>query len=69
MEAAVKGKAIRKSSGFYTKGEEIFNAVSHIAGGGAALIFWAVLAAFAAPSAGNVIAVPYSARAQRCCIP
>lgn len=57
MEAAVKGKAIRKSSGFYTKGEEIFNAVSHIAGGGAALIFWAVLAAFAAPSAGNVIAV------------
>ena len=34
---------------FYTKGEEIFNAVSHIVGGGLGLIFWAVLLVLSYP--------------------
>lgn len=42
---------------FYSKGEEIFNAVSHIAGGGLGIIFWAVLLAFAYPSAAAMTAV------------
>lgn len=57
MEAVIKGKSIGKNAGFFTKGEEIFNAVSHIAGAGLSLLFWAVLAAFAAPSARNIFAV------------
>ncbi len=36
---------------FYTKGEEIFNAVSHIAGGALGLVFWIVLALLAYPDA------------------
>ena len=36
---------------FYTKGEEIFNAVSHIVGGAMGLAFWVVLAILAYPDA------------------
>ena len=36
---------------FYTKGEEIFNAVSHIVGGAMGLAFWIVLAFLAVPDA------------------
>lgn len=42
---------------FYTKGEEIFNAVSHIAGGALGLAFWIVLALFAYPDAAALFAV------------
>ncbi len=35
---------------FYTRGEEIFNAVSHIVGGGLGLAIWALGLAFAYPS-------------------
>lgn len=42
---------------FYTKGEEIFNAVSHIVGGAMGLAFWAVALCFAYPSASAMIAV------------
>lgn len=46
-----------KISSFYSKGEEIFNAVSHIAGGGLGLIAWGVLLFFAYPDATSMIAV------------
>ena len=42
---------------FYTKGEEIFNAVSHIAGGALGLAFWIVLAVLAYPDAMALTAV------------
>ena len=42
---------------FYTKGEEIFNAVSHIVGGGLGLIFWAVLLVLSYPDPASMIAV------------
>ncbi len=42
---------------FYTKGEEIFNAVSHIAGGAFGLAFWIVLALFAYPDAAALAGV------------
>lgn len=42
---------------FYTKGEEIFNAVSHIVGGGLGLVFWALLLALAYPDPTAMIAV------------
>ena len=42
---------------FYTKGEEIFNAVSHIVGGGLSLIFWATLLAVAYPSPAALLGV------------
>lgn len=45
-----------KISSFYTKGEEIFNAVSHIAGGGLGLLAWAVLMIFSYPDANAMIA-------------
>ncbi|MDE6505475.1 MAG: hemolysin III family protein [Clostridia bacterium] len=41
----------------YTKGEEIFNAVSHIVGGAFGLIIWIVLAVYAAPEAAYIGAV------------
>lgn len=46
-----------KTAPLYTKGEEIFNAVSHIAGGALGLIFWIVLTVYAAPVAGYTAAV------------
>ena len=42
---------------FYTKGEEIFNAVSHIVGGGLGLMFWAVLLVLSYPDPASMIAV------------
>ena len=46
----VRGTPVNgKFTSFYTKGEEVFNAVSHIVGGGLGLVFWAVLAFFAYP--------------------
>ncbi len=49
MERTVmrRGKALQGYPAFFTKGEEIFNAVSHIAGGGLGVIFTAVLLALA----------------------
>ncbi len=49
--------AKRKFCSFYTRGEEIFNAVSHIAGGGIVVVFWAVAVALAYPSAAAMAAV------------
>ncbi|MCD8295254.1 MAG: hemolysin III family protein [Clostridia bacterium] len=46
-----------KLCSFYTKGEEIFNAVSHIAGGAIGLAMWAVLAYLAVPDVKSVVAV------------
>lgn len=42
---------------FYTKGEEVFNAVSHIAGGALGLVFWIVLAVLAYPDTAALVAV------------
>ncbi len=56
MEQAVKTP--RKGfCSFYTRGEEIFNAVSHIVGGGMGLILWAIGLAAAYPSAAFMAAV------------
>lgn len=41
----------------YTKGEEIFNAVSHIVGGAIGLIIWIVLLVYAYPDGGHMAAV------------
>lgn len=46
-----------KNPAFYTKGEEIFNAVSHIVGGGIGVIALAVLTYFALPNAAAAVAV------------
>lgn len=64
MQAIVTGKAAEVQTNemtqkpqtkgflsFYTKGEEIFNAVSHIVGGAMGLVFWIVLAVLAVPDA------------------
>ena len=63
MDAIVlKGKANVPSerkkgfSSFYTKGEEIFNAVSHIVGGAFGLAVWITLCVLAYPSAVNMVA-------------
>ena len=42
---------------FYTKGEEIFNAVSHIVGGGLGIIFWIVLSMLAYPDPASLTAI------------
>lgn len=59
--AAVPEKGTTTKDGrffsFYTKGEEVFNAVSHIAGGALGLVFWIMLALFAYPDAAALIAV------------
>lgn len=47
----------RYGAPLYTKGEEIFNAVSHIVGGALGLIFWIVLAVYAYPDGAAVAAV------------
>lgn len=41
----------------YTKGEEIFNAVSHIVGGALGLIIWIVLAIYAYPNGAYIASV------------
>lgn len=55
MEATVskKGRGIY----LYSKGEEIFNAVTHIAGGALGITVWIVLLCFAAPVPAYVAAV------------
>ena len=50
MEAMIKTKEKAGFCSLYSKGEEIFNAVSHIVGGGLGLVFWVVLTIFAYPS-------------------
>ncbi|MCD8307673.1 MAG: hemolysin III family protein [Clostridia bacterium] len=50
-------KSNEKLCSFYTKGEEIFNAVSHIAGGAIGLAMWAVLVYLAMPDVKSVVAV------------
>ncbi len=50
-------KSDKKLCSFYTKGEEIFNAVSHIAGGAIGLMMWAVLAYSAWPDVNAVVSV------------
>lgn len=68
MEATVKIRSVKSEkenkaakkrgfTSFYTKGEEIFNAVSHIVGGALGLIFWAVTMAYAYPDSSAMIAV------------
>ena len=62
MEATVKGRSSsvpKKKKGFssfYTKGEEIFNAVSHIVGGAFGVAAWIALCIFAYPSAAAMVA-------------
>ncbi len=53
--ATARGRA-RSYPAFYTKGEEIFNAVSHIAGGGLGAVFAALLFAFSSNTAEYVSA-------------
>lgn len=48
---------LKVTAPLYTKGEEIFNAVSHIVGGAFGLIAWIVLARFAAPNGVYIAAV------------
>ena len=61
MTAVLPAKGTTTKDGrffsFYTKGEEIFNAVSHIAGGVLGLIFWIVLAVFSYPDPAALVAV------------
>lgn len=60
MEMAMKSVAKaeeRKKQPLYTKGEEIFNAVSHIVGGALGIAFWIVLCVFAYPSPVYLTAV------------
>lgn len=54
---AADWKSNEKLCSFYTKGEEIFNAVSHIAGGAIGLVMWAVLFHFAWPDTRALVAV------------
>ena len=55
MEAVMKA-GTRGLQSYYTKGEEIFNAVSHIVGGALGLVFWAILLV-AAKGAVEILAV------------
>ena len=63
MEATVKGRSSsvpKKKKGFssfYTKGEEIFNAVSHIVGGAFGVAAWIALCMFAYPNGLHMAAV------------
>lgn len=57
MEAVAKKKSrIKSFMPYYTKGEEIFNAVSHIVGGAFGLVAWIVLCVLAYPSAIDMVA-------------
>ncbi len=58
MEQTVNKRGEKESNQpFYTHGEEIFNAVSHIVGGGMGLIIWIVGMIFAYPSPGAMISI------------
>lgn len=69
--AAVPEKGTTTKDGrffsFYTKGEEVFNAVSHIAGGALGLVFWIVLALFAYPTRRRSSPFPCSGWERWCC--
>ncbi len=56
MEQAAVGRK-RGFTSFYTRGEEIFNAVSHIVGGGIGIVAWAVALVFAYPDPASMAAV------------
>lgn len=58
MEAVIKKEKIKKKgfASFYTKGEEIFNAVSHIVGGAFGIAAWIVLCVLAYPSGTKMAA-------------
>ncbi|MDE6585791.1 MAG: hemolysin III family protein [Clostridia bacterium] len=56
-QTAVYRRTKVKNTPLYTKGEEIFNAVSHIVGGAFGLAFWIVLMIFAAPDQSYMAAV------------
>lgn len=53
----MKERTKNKYSTFYTKGEEIFNAVSHIVGGALGITIWIVLMCFAYPNGSYMGAV------------
>lgn len=55
MQAVIEKK--KGCVSFYTKGEEIFNAVSHIAGGAFGLAAWIVLTVLAYPNGAYLAAV------------
>lgn len=60
MEVVLDRKESVKKKGFasfYSKGEEIFNAVSHIVGGAFGLVAWIVLTVYAYPSVNAMIGV------------
>ena len=59
MEQTVENIIVKRKGfqSFYTRGEEIFNAVSHIVGGGIGLIAWIIGMVFAYPSASVMIAI------------
>jgi hemolysin III len=52
-----KGKIKKVYPAFYTKGEEIFNAVTHIVGGAFGLAAWIVLWWFARGNVNNTVAI------------
>ncbi|MDE5897518.1 MAG: hemolysin III family protein, partial [Clostridia bacterium] len=62
MEAIIKNNAVpapekkKGFSSFYSKGEEIFNAVSHIVGGAFGVAVWITLCILAYPSAVAMVA-------------
>ena len=60
MEVVLDKKEVGKKRGFssfYSKGEEIFNAVSHIVGGAFGLIVWVVLMVYAYPGVPAMVGV------------
>lgn len=57
MKSAAYPSNIKNSAPLYTKGEEIFNAVSHIVGGAFGLVIWIVLMVYAYPNGAYMGAV------------
>lgn len=58
MERELQAQTGRRGfCSFYTRGEEIFNAVSHIVGGGIGIVAWAVALVFSYPSPSAMTAV------------
>lgn len=57
MEATEETVKKRGFNSFYTRGEEIFNAVSHIVGGGIGVLIWIIGLIFAYPSAGAMVSI------------
>ncbi len=59
MQAALKAGRVRGFRSYYTKGEEIFSAVSHIAGGGLGLVFLLTLSLLAKDALSRVSVVVF----------